>query len=168
MKKQLWFLNLVICVALLFQFACGSSSDPSDKTKEFTANNITVAVPENWTSEYGAAEQQILITTPDGEFAIGIQILDTGGSPSKDFSNIMSSSLDGTTPKETSRYGDYEFDAVIMELPTHITILTKNDFTLVLVEVGDHNKYAAQTKAIVTSLKSSNANFQAVIDAIKK
>lgn len=165
MKTKLLFLILFVLMMLP---ACGDGDKAKTQTSEYTANTITLAMPSDWIVIYNEKEKQILIGSPLDEYTLGIQILlPIIPHTSKEFAILMSKELDGEAPLPTSVYGDYTFDTNIMNVQAHITILTKDGYSMVLAEIGDYKKFSAQAKAILQSMKSSNSNFQNVIDSIK-
>ena len=167
MKTKL--LSLMLLALLLATAACGGeeSEAPKETPTEYTANEITITHPSTWTAEYGENEKQILVSAPEEEYVLGIQILETGPATAEEFASLMSKELNGTQPVAAPVYGNYVFDASIMSFPAHTTILTVEGSSLVLVEIGDYKKFAENAKGIIKSMKSTNQGFQKVISAIK-
>lgn len=162
MKRKLTYLLLL--ALMLLPAACEEKEMPD---YEYTANDITVLVPGGWQAAYQEAQRQITIQAPKEEYALGIQILESGDITSEEVARAMSEQLNGETPEPAARYTEYAFNCSIMELPALVNILSKDGYTLVLIEVGDNGKFAEQTDAIMKSMKSSNPAYQNVIEAIK-
>ncbi len=162
MKTKLTY--LFILVLMLLPAACGDKETPP---QEYTANEITLMVPGNWLASYQEAEQQIVLQAPQDEYALGIQILETSDITAEEFAGVMSKELGGKTPQPSDEYGDYQFSCAIMDFPANVNILTKDGYSMVMVEIGPSDKYAEQIDAVMRSMKSSNPNFQNVINAIK-
>ena len=162
MKTKLTY--LLIMALMLLPTACSEKETPP---KEYTANEITLMIPGDWLATYQEQEEQIVLQEPKGKYALGIQILKTSDITAEEFADAMSKELGGETPRPSSEYGDYQFNCVIMDFPANVNILTKDGYSLVMVEAGLNTEYAEQADAVMRSIKSSNPDFQNVIKAIK-
>ena len=162
MKTKLMY--FLVFALLLLPVACGEKEVPP---QEYTANEITLMVPGTWQASYEAPQQQIMLAAPNDEYALGIQILATGNASAEMFAQAMADQLDGEAIEPAAKYGDYQFDCKIMGFPANIIILEKDGYSLVLIQVGDHAKFAAQAESVIKSMKSSKLEFQNVIGAIK-
>ena len=167
-KVNLLCTRMILAVLALIALAAVGSFSGTAWAKDYTANNITVTVPGGWSTEYNAEEMQILLITPQQEFVVGIQVLETHGLTAQEFAAEVSKGLQGTNPLPVKGFGQYAFDAKIMKLDAHITTLEHEGLTLMVCEIGNRRVYAKTVNSIWTSLRSSDKKTQALFDQIPK
>lgn len=134
------------------------------KAGSFTGGRLTAFVPDGWSVMYKADYKQIVLTSPDASFSIGIMVRDLAGRGVEEAALELAQRLDGQKPQKSADGSYYTIDAVVDEVSSSILLMGRGDKLMTYVESGAQGRFEAEANAVFSSLSSSDAAEQALFD----
>lgn len=144
-----------------------------------TASDISVTVPDGWTSSND--DSIIVAVSPKEDFAVALSVIDAQGLSTE---KIKATALEKFAEVQKSIKHSMEGDNLVVEFNNHpekkgdaysaraiFTPVHSGYYTKILISnMGNpdgHNVYQDETRAIIKSFKSSDPDKQAAIDGFK-
>ena len=155
-KRILTFVLTLACLAMA----------TAALAETFTGGNVTVEVPDGWTTMYNAPTMQALVASPSQECVSSIQLMPTNGKSAEQLAQMLSEQLGGSAPEKTSN-GAYFFTANSSGVPMEISVAAEGNKALVFMEIGDKGSYKDELDVIRMSMKSNDSVEQGLLDAMK-